>query len=156
MSGESNWMRGKVHKDETKIEISKILKEQFATGKRMPQINSVNVSKAEKEIIKYIQNKNLRVIPRFVISNSSYIYDMFIPSLNLIIEYNGDYWHCNPIKYKKEFIHPTSKLTSEDIWKRDLIKKQNALKNNYNFIIIWETEYKKDGYKLIDRILDEA
>lgn len=155
MKGKSNWMKGKNHKKETKIQISKTIKNQFANGNRMPKVHSVNVSKTEKEIIQYIQNKNFKIIPRFVINNSSYIYDMFVPILNLIIEYNGDYWHCNPNKYKKDFIHPTSKLTAENIWKRDLIKKENAIKNNYNFIVVWENEYKKDKYKLIDRILSE-
>jgi hypothetical protein len=29
----------------------------------------------------------------------SKIFDVYLPQYNLLIEYNGDYWHCNPKKY---------------------------------------------------------
>jgi hypothetical protein len=32
----------------------------------------------------------------FMIEGSSHVYDVFVPSLNLLIEYDGDYYHGNP------------------------------------------------------------
>lgn len=154
MKSDSNWMRGKHHSKETIEKLSKKIKLQFETGERVPKIHSVNISKAEKDIIKYIKDSGFEIKPRYVIKGTSYIYDMFIPKLNLIIEYNGDYWHCNPIKYKKDYINPSNKISAKNIWKRDLNKKNIALKNGHNFIVIWENEYKRNKYSVIEEILN--
>ena len=36
--------------------------------------------------------------------------DIFLPDLNLIIEYFGDYWHCNPLKYDANYFNQKLKL----------------------------------------------
>ena len=39
------------------------------------------------------------------INDKKYYIDVFIPVKNIAIEYNGDYWHCNPEKYSSEYFH---------------------------------------------------
>jgi hypothetical protein len=41
--------------------------------------------------------------------------DIYFPKLNKAIEYNGDYWHCNPNKYEADYFHKKSKLTAKEI-----------------------------------------
>ena len=70
-----------------------------------------------------------------------YICDIFIKDLNLIIEYNGDYWHCNPKKYEPDYIHPHKKKKAEEIWNDDKVRIDNLKKYGYNLEVIWESEF---------------
>lgn len=80
--------------------------------------------------------------------------DIISFSHNIIIEFNGDFWHCNPSTYSKDFFHPVKKLTAAEIWSYDE-KRQNFLqKAGFNVIIVWEAEYNSNCWKqqLIERI----
>lgn len=114
------------------------MKKRIANG----ELKSFNRSKPEFEIIKYLESINLKVQPSFIIESK--IFDIYIPDLNLLIEYNGDYWHCNPKKYNSTYYNKKKSKTAKEIWeyyknKLDLVKKYN-----YNCIVIWESDYKKD------------
>jgi len=65
-----------------------------------------------------------------------------------LIEYNGDYWHCNPIKYKDGQIinyMNKGKIMVNEIWARDKVKKDIALNNSYKLEYIWEYDYKNEN-----------
>lgn len=66
-----------------------------------------------------------------------------------IIEFHGDYWHCNPMKYSPKFVHPHCGMTSEEIWKRDHSKLQTALDRGFVVKIVWENDYKNNPQKTI-------
>ena len=106
------------------------------------EIKSFNRSKAEDEIIKILENEKIECIPNFRITSK--IYDIMIPSLNLIIEYNGDYWHCNPKKYDKNYFNQKKNMTAKEIWEYDEKKLHLVEKNNYNYEIVWESDYKSN------------
>ena len=76
---------------------------------------------------------------------------------NKIIEFYGDYWHCNPIKYDKSYYHKQIGKYAEDIWKYDN-ERINILQNNgYVVLIIWENSYiknKDDVYKKINEFYE--
>lgn len=81
---------------------------------------------------------------------------MNILKYNTIIEYYGDYWHCNPKKYHKEYQHQYIKMSAEEIW----IKDKNRIEQIYNFfnkeiniIIIWESTVINKDYLL--KILED-
>ena len=71
--------------------------------------------------------------------------DIFIPSKNLIVECYGDYWHCNPIKYKGDFFHKNCNKFASDIWGLDQ-NREKEIRKNYNLNVIWEASWNK--YKL--------
>lgn len=76
-----------------------------------------------------------------------YIIDEFDRNKNVCIEFNGDFWHCNPNIFDKEYFHPIIKMTAEEIWKRDK-RKYNKLKNNkYDVFIVWESDNLDDKIK---------
>lgn len=87
-----------------------------------------------------------------------YLIDFYIRELNIGIEFQGDIWHANPLKYKstdKPF--PFQKdLTAEEIWNKDKMK-NDFLKTKLNkLIIIWESDLYKDGIEqTISKILKE-
>ncbi len=71
-----------------------------------------------------------------------YFYDFCLFD-KLIIEVHGDYWHCNPKTYTSgDFVnHPGKKnILVDDIWKKDIQKKNEAEANGYTFIHFWETD----------------
>lgn len=60
-----------------------------------------------------------------------------------LIQINGDYWHCNPKQYKASSIvkYPGGiKKRAINVWKKDLKKKQTAMKNGYRVIYIWQKQ----------------
>lgn len=78
--------------------------------------------------------------------NTIVLYDFTIPALKFCIEFNGDYWHCNPIKYSPDDVinHHRYAKTVGELWEYDA--KKNALLQDKGFDIhvIWEYDYRKD------------
>jgi G:T-mismatch repair DNA endonuclease (very short patch repair protein) len=75
---------------------------------------------------------------------SKYIVDGYDPITNTIYEFNGDFWHGNPSKYKKFDINPISGKTFGELYKKTLEKEDNLKKLGYNVISIWESDYLKE------------
>jgi hypothetical protein len=63
-----------------------------------------------------------------------------------IIEFNGDVYHGNPSLYKEnDNPHPYLKhLTAKDLWDMDQYKKELAEEKGFEFLVIWESEYKEN------------
>lgn len=76
-------------------------------------------------------------------------YDFTIPSLKVCIEFNGDYWHCNPRMYNSDFIHPKLNITAKELWEKDELKKQDMENEGYNFKTVWEIDYRKNKQSTI-------
>lgn len=75
-----------------------------------------------------------------------YVADFYIKQFNLIIECNGDFWHANPKKYKKDGVlkFPNTKgVIAEDLWKKDKRKIDKYKNLSYNILVIWESDIKK-------------
>ena len=102
------------------------------------------VSKLELSLLKMVSKQYPDAIGSYNVDR--YICDIFIPSLNLIIEFNGDYWHCNPNKYDKDYYHIIKQKKSKDIWEEDQIRVDNIKKNGYNLEVIWECDLKTPYY----------
>jgi hypothetical protein len=134
--GEKNAM----YKQENRNKIGVKLKERIKTN----PIKYNKVSKVELLLLNEIRKKYPDAIGSFNVDK--YICDIFIPSLNLIIEFYGDYWHCNPKKYEPTYYHLRKKKTSEQIWSEDKIRVDNIKKLGYDFIIIWEEDFKIPSY----------
>lgn len=56
-----------------------------------------------------------------------------------IIEFFGDFWHANPLKYKANDIMYRG-LRAKDIWERNKKRLKIYKKLGYNTLIIWENE----------------
>jgi hypothetical protein len=137
-SGEGNGFYGKKHTEES---INKMLKSQNKTIKP--------VSKAEKEILKTLQ-PIIEVTPQFIIEGKSF--DFYLPKYNLLIEYNGDYWHCNPEIYGEDYYNKKKRMKSTDIWIYDSKKVELSKKYGYNLEVVWERDYKINPNIIFDKI----
>lgn len=74
-------------------------------------------------------------------SHVYYFYDFVIPELKICVEFNGDYWHCNPKKYDALFEHRQSGLTAKEIWEKDKVKHDCLIKERgIDILVVWESD----------------
>ncbi len=111
---------------------------------------SLPTSKPELEIIDFFKNLGLSVTPQFRIDTLKY--DVYVQQFNLLIEFNGDYWHMNPIKYSSNDFNDKKNMYAYEIWSRDEIKKNLALKSGYRFLTIWENDFKKNKQNILNNL----
>lgn len=153
MKGSSNWMRGKHHKQETKDYVSKVKLDMYKNG--LVKLCKRFVSNPEVEIAGLLIEQDVTFIPQYQIKNVSYIYDFYIPSKNLVIEFNGDYWHANPKRYKPNTllkIQGQGEVAVEKIWERDKLKREAVTNLGYNYECIWQSDYTKNKTLVLELI----
>lgn len=148
--GEQNSMSN----PEYRMRVSDALKEKYASGdldflKKIQSNNAIQnqangklktapISKAEKELKKILEDLGYIVEPQFGIGSLKY--DLYLVNHNIIIEYNGDYWHCNPNKYKSNYFNQKKNMYAWQLWDQDKRKKELAEKNGHKLFIIWEAD----------------
>lgn len=87
-------------------------------------------------------------------AKACYRYDLTNTKTKKIIEFNGDYWHGNPLLYNKDkVILQRHGKTASDIWEKDRRKLDTANKNGYELMTVWESDYKKDKQGTIKKSL---
>lgn len=74
------------------------------------------------------------------IPTTSYYADFLIPSLKLIVECYGDYWHCNPEIYSDTFYNKSLKMTAQEKWAKDGARLEVFNKLGYKTIVVWENQ----------------
>lgn len=132
--------------------VRKIFSEKLKETRRLGKIKSCNVSLKEKQIGKLLLDMGLEIIQSYQIDTK--ICDIYIPKFNLIIEYNGDYWHCNPKKYNEDYFNQKKSKTAKDIWEYDLRKLELIKSYGYNLEIVWESDLKSDP-DIIKKIINK-
>jgi G:T-mismatch repair DNA endonuclease (very short patch repair protein) len=78
---------------------------------------------------------------------NKYFYDIHITNTKILIEVNGDYWHCNPLFYKKDDYvkFPLKEIKCNEIWEKDKLKNNIAKDKGYVIIYIWEYDIKNSN-----------
>ncbi len=130
----------------TKEKYSLRMKESIKLG----LIKGFNRSKAEDELIEILTTNNIICIASFKIESK--IFDIHIPKHNLLVEYNGDYWHCNPNKYSAEYFNHKKQMTAQQLWDYDGNKIDLAKNKGYNVETIWESDYKNNKNIILEII----
>lgn len=92
----------------------------------------------------------------YIISNNEHVYklDFLDKTKNKIIEFYGDFWHMNPIKYKDNAYNKTKHLYAYEIWKYDKNREDALINMGYKILIIWEYEYKNNKLYFINKALN--
>lgn len=78
-----------------------------------------------------------------------YFADIFIPDNNIVIEFMGNYWHCNPLMYKEDYWHKKKCQYARDVWESDKIRKETLEKLGYIVYYVWESDYTRDKETVI-------
>jgi G:T-mismatch repair DNA endonuclease (very short patch repair protein) len=148
-------MRGRKHTKETRNAIAATKLRQFQDG--AVRLAAINKSKAESRIAQALRDAGIPVETQYRIKGASFIWDFCLPVSKLLIEYNGDYWHCNPERFTSgqyiKFPRARSIFLVDDVWARDRRKQGAAEAHGYKTLIFWESELKRFGIaELIRRI----
>jgi hypothetical protein len=87
-----------------------------------------------------------------------YFYDFTDIKNKKIIEYNGDMYHANPLKYKaNEYPHPFRKnITSKEIWDKDFKKIKTAEDNGFEVLVIWDSDYRYKGLENKQKVIQKC
>jgi len=89
-------------------------------------------------------------------NNEYYFYDFVVPELKLCVEYHGDYWHCNPKKYKALYEHRQAGVKAKDIWEKDKRKANTIMKERgFAIIVVWESDYPQEKINVIMEKINE-
>lgn len=91
---------------------------------------------------------------QFIFLNKIYYADFF-DGENFIIEFQGDVFHANPeIFTEHETPNFFNNLTSLEIWKNDLQRKNSFESNGYKVCWVWEHDYLKSKEKTLENIIN--
>jgi very-short-patch-repair endonuclease len=154
ISGENNKMFGKNISEVTRNKIKEARKHQKITF----------TSSQELKIRDFLAQLKIWYLPSIHTSTidinikHGYQMDVFIPTLNLIIECDGDFIHCNPDRYSPDFVrYPNAKkiITAKEIWERDDIRTKELQNEGYNVLRLWEHEVNKMNLEEFKRRLKE-
>lgn len=127
------WDSGEL--ENTRKFMSEVMKKTIKEGK----IKAVIKSKDESIIKNMIEGLGYEVIQSYRVDTK--VCDLYIPKLNLIIEYNGDYWHCNPKKYDSKYYNKKKSKYAWELWEYDNSKVDLIRNLNYNLEIVWESDF---------------
>lgn len=87
-------------------------------------------SKGELGLYKKLCDIFDNVVHQYTVEKYHRVYDIYIPKLNLIVEYDGDYWH-------------------KDSLEKDLRDTNKAIKRGYKIFRYWESTVKEKGVDII-------
>lgn len=94
-------------------------------------------------------------------NNEFYLYDEFnricyydLKYKNKIIEFHGDYWHCNPAKYAPDYFNKSTNKLAKDVWMHDRYKHDLAVKTGHMLHIVWEHDYKTNKLDTIEQCIN--
>jgi len=71
-----------------------------------------------------------------------------------LIEFNGDYWHCNPLYYNSNYFHQYLQMFAYQIWDKDKIRIDAIKGVGFDVLEIWESEYKQNKEKIIHKCIE--
>lgn len=124
------WSQEEKWKEESRIRAAKLLQNRVVDTNTKPQqiINNI----LEEMKIEYVNEENFKY----------YSVDNYLPQYNLIIEVMGDFWHCNPLKYKNACHTIQSNRIVKDKAKRTYIKNIYGIEVLY----LWEDDIYNKTY----------
>lgn len=121
--------------------MSKRAKQMWRDGKFAYGDGYVKRSKLEKRIFELVKASHPDAVHSYTLGDGdrTYCYDIFIPSLNSLIEVNGDFWHCNPkLMTDEEWLQIRPSLN--EVRERDTRKARVAEERGLRLIVLWESD----------------
>lgn len=77
---------------------------------------------------------------------------------NIIIEVQGDHWHCNPDRFKPDDIivrFGGKEMKASEVWELDRIRKEHIESFGFKVLYVWEHEINNNLEEVIKRIKNE-
>lgn len=98
-----DWYRGIDNKRKAKLQENNL---SGRTYKGLVDNNGVKSSQKELAVLRILRKYHGEVIHNYLIPNANYAhpYDFYIPKFNLLIEFDGTYWHRNDKEYDQRAV----------------------------------------------------
>lgn len=71
----------------------------------------------------------------------------------IVIEYNGDLYHCNPRKYNGDYYNTAIKMFCSDKWEKDRKRTWFLKRKGYRVFVVWEDDWYENRKKIKEKIL---
>jgi len=136
---------GRKHSKKTKEKMSE------SAMDRILKTQQKHTSKLELEFTKILDNLDIKYTQWFYAKEIKAFYDFYIPTKNIIIEVDGDFYHCNPDIYTNGSVCKTQ----EKNLKRDQQKNQWAQDNGFKLLRFWETDININPQQIIEMLKQE-
>jgi G:T-mismatch repair DNA endonuclease (very short patch repair protein) len=134
---------GRIHSQETKDKMSNTaINNLFKSGK-------ARRSNLEIGFEHILEELNLIFTHSFYVPSIKKVYDFYLPEYKILIEIDGDFWHCNPLKYDK----PVCKSQEINI-SNDDFKNKWARDNGYKLLRFWENDINNNVQQVKKTLLE--
>jgi len=80
--------------------------------------------------------------------------DIYLPDLKVGFEFNGDYWHMNPLFHRFDDMNPSSHILAVDKWKDDRHKMIVADEKGIKLYRIWEYSFVNEREYVDDFVMN--
>lgn len=109
--------------------------------KRAEQIFPFKDSKPEIKIQNFLKQLNINFLThRYMIEiKHKYQCDIFVPSMNLIIEVDGDYWHGNTNNSRYAVLNKNQVIQKEE----DDLRTKELIDKGFKVLRLWESDINK-------------
>lgn len=106
----------------------------------------VKFSKPQQELYEYVRLCDNSALLEQHVQNIGmrYFADILLPGTKKIVEFHGDYWHCNPKTYSEDYFHKVKHKAAKEIWEEDLKRKHILETHGYTLLYVWESDFKNN------------
>lgn len=104
----------------------------------------------EKTFMGILNSIGIEYHTQFYVSEIPALYDFKIKGKNILIEVDGDYWHC---KSGTKFEVPQYDSQFSNI-KNDKIKTEWAESNGYTLLRFWESDIENDRLQIVKTLIE--
>ena len=95
--------------------------------------------------IKHAENGGEHIIK---LDDKKYFCDGYATESNTIFEFNGDFWHGNPIVFERESINKVNNKSFGELYDYTMKKKRILQSKGYKYVDVWERDW-RNAIKLV-------
>lgn len=145
-SGDGNPMAGRHLSAEQKQKQKNTLLNNYGVSNAYLLAKRRKISKPQQELYEYVRLCDNSALLEQHVQNIGmrYFADILLPESKKIVEFHGDYWHCNPKTYSSDYFHKVKNKTAKEIWEEDLKRRHILETHGYTLLYVWETDYKNN------------
>jgi very-short-patch-repair endonuclease len=118
---------------------------------RIIKTDQLHTSKLEEKFKLILDILDIKYKHTFYVKPIKAFYDFYLPDYNMLIEVDGDFWHCHPTKY------PQAEYSSQQRnIIRDQEKNQWAQDNGYKLLRFWEDDINNNIKQVKQTLLENT
>ena len=142
----SQSMKGVPKTEESKRKLSISQKKRYKDNPKLKEDSSIRrinwlktnlsskKSKLELRFESMLKLINLKFINQYEFKKR--LFDFYLEDFNILIEVDGDFYHCNPDSKHNEIVYDTQKITKQN----DVYKDTLCLEHNILLLRFWEKD----------------